>query len=237
MIPAILKQRGQTVEAHMTGTPSSTLLTDTMTISMQVARELRQRILNGIYVEGEKLQQAKLAAELGVSRSPIREAMGQLVAEGLVVFTPQKGAQVAGIHLAEISELFEIRAMVEPHLLSLAIPNMKTSDLARANDVATEMEQISLDDWSDANWRFHEVLYRPAQRPTTLAMVGKMHGTIRRYLRMQLSATDGRIAAGREHRKLLNACEQGDVSNSVLLLRSHIEAAGQFSKRVKISDI
>ena len=81
-------------------------LLDKTTISIQVAQELRRRILAGHYPQGVKLQQEQIAAELGVSRSPVREALGQLEAEGLVVLTPQKGAQVSPISRAEIAELF-----------------------------------------------------------------------------------------------------------------------------------
>ncbi|RYG98669.1 MAG: GntR family transcriptional regulator, partial [Alphaproteobacteria bacterium] len=75
----------------------ATGLLDKTTISIQVAQELRRRILAGEYPQGVKLQQEQIAAELGVSRSPVREALGQLEAEGLVVLTPQKGAQVSPI--------------------------------------------------------------------------------------------------------------------------------------------
>src|SRR6188474_1964165 len=86
-------------------------LLDKTTISIQVAQELRRRILAGHYPQGVKLQQEQIAAELGVSRSPVREALGQLEAEGLVVLTPQKGAQVSPISRAEIAELFELRLL------------------------------------------------------------------------------------------------------------------------------
>jgi len=202
-------------------------LLDKTTISIQVAQELRRRILAGHYPQGVKLQQEQIAAELGVSRSPVREALGQLEAEGLVVLTPQKGAQVSPISRAEIAELFELRLLVEPHLIALAIPEMTEADLNRATSIISEMGDIRLDGWSDANWRLHEVLYAPAGRPGMLKLLRRTHETIGRYIRMQVMATNGRADAHREHQLILDACRKRDVSKAVALLRKHIEDAGQ----------
>lgn len=202
-------------------------LLDKTTISIQVAQELRRRILAGHYPQGVKLQQEQIAAELGVSRSPVREALGQLEAEGLVVLTPQKGAQVSPISRAEIAELFELRLLVEPHLIALAIPEMTEADLNKATSIISEMADISLDGWGDANWRLHEALYAPAGRPGMLKLLRRTHETIGRYIRMQVMATNGRADAHREHQLILDACRKRDVGKAVALLREHIEDAGQ----------
>ena len=205
----------------------ATGLLDKTTISIQVAQELRRRILAGEYPQGVKLQQEQIAAELGVSRSPVREALGQLEAEGLVVLTPQKGAQVSPISRDEISELFELRLLVEPHLLALAIPAMTEADIHKATAVISEMADIALEGWSDANWRLHETLYAPAARPGMLKLLRRTHETIGRYIRMQVMATNGRSDAHKEHKQILDACRKRDVEKEVRLLREHIEAAGR----------
>jgi len=202
-------------------------LLDKTTISIQVAQELRRRILAGHYPQGIKLQQEQIAAELGVSRSPVREALGQLEAEGLVVLTPQKGAQVSPISRDEIAELFELRLLVEPHLIALAIPEMTEADLNKATAIISEMADISLDGWGDANWRLHETLYAPAGRPGMLKLLRRTHETIGRYIRMQVMATNGRADAHREHKLILDACRKRDVGKAVGLLREHIESAGR----------
>lgn len=202
-------------------------LLDKTTISIQVAQELRRRILAGHYPQGIKLQQEQIAAELGVSRSPVREALGQLEAEGLVVLTPQKGAQVSPISRDEIAELFELRLLVEPHLIALAIPQMTEADLNKATAIISEMADISLDGWGDANWRLHETLYAPAGRPGMVKLLRRTHETIGRYIRMQVMATNGRADAHREHKLILDACRRRDVGKAVGLLREHIESAGR----------
>ncbi len=202
-------------------------LLDKTTISIQVAQELRRRILAGHYPQGVKLQQEQIAAELGVSRSPVREALGQLEAEGLVVLTPQKGAQVSPISRDEIAELFELRLLVEPHLIALAIPEMTEADLNKATSIISEMADVSLDGWGDANWRLHGVLYAPAGRPGMVKLLRRTHETIGRYIRMQVMATNGRADAHREHKLILDACRKRDIGRAVGLLREHIESAGR----------
>jgi len=87
------------------------------TVAAATTRALREKILSGEIGEGEQLRQDALAAEYGVSRIPLREALRQLEAEGLVSFYPHRGAVVSTLSLAEIEELFEIRALIEPDVL------------------------------------------------------------------------------------------------------------------------
>ena len=205
----------------------ATALLDKSTISTQVAQELRRRILAGDYAAGVKLQQEQIAAELGVSRSPVREALGQLEAEGLVVLTPQKGAQVSPLSRDEVSELFEFRTLVEPHLIALAIPLMTDADFRKATAIIAEMTDIDFEGWSDANWRLHDVFYGPAARPAMLKMLRRTHETIGRYIRMQVVATNGRTLANTEHKRILAACKARDVPEATALLRDHILEAGR----------
>ena len=97
------------------------------TIASMTVEALRERILRGDYPEGEPLRQDALADDLGVSRIPVREALRQLEAEGLVTFSPHRGAVVSTLSLDEIDELFELRAEIECDLLCRAIPKMSWS--------------------------------------------------------------------------------------------------------------
>src|SRR5438132_13826238 len=87
------------------------------TVAGMTVEALRERILRGDYPEGEPLRQDALADELGVSRIPVREALRQLEAEGLVTFSPHRGAVVSSLSLEEIDELFELRAQIECDML------------------------------------------------------------------------------------------------------------------------
>lgn len=192
------------------------------TIATQIVEELRRRIVNGDYGAGMRLQQEQIAQELGVSRSPVREALRQLEAEGLVILISQKGAEVAPISASEVAEMFEIRLQLEPHLLALAIPRMGPEDLAEAQRIIATMETTDIGSWGLLNWQLHRALYLPADRPTILRMLEKVHQNIDRYLRMEISRYQGRDTAMTEHRTLVGLCRDRHVERAVSLLRMHI---------------
>lgn len=192
---------------------------------------LRDRILRGQYPEGEPLRQDAIADELGVSRIPVREALRQLEAEGLVTFSPHRGAVVSTLSLDEITELFELRADIESDLLRRAIPNMATEDHARAKEILDAYEAAlvagDVSVWGAINWQFHSTLYAPAARAFTMSMVKKLHQHSDRYLRMQLALTHGETRAKAEHRAIALATRKADVKLATRLLRAHILGAGR----------
>src|SRR5581483_11927857 len=110
-----------------------------------------------------------------VSRIPVREALRQLEAEGLVTFNPHRGAVVSSLSLAEIEELFELRADIECELLRRAIPRMSAEQLDRATDVLDEfqdaLEAGESARWGPLNWHFHAALYAPAERKLTMGVL------------------------------------------------------------------
>jgi DNA-binding GntR family transcriptional regulator len=192
---------------------------------------LREHILHGEYPEGEPLRQDAIAAELGVSRIPVREALRQLEAEGLVTFSPHRGAVVSTMSLEEISEVFELRAEIEGDLLRRAIPYMVAEDHARAREILQKYEvALRAGDvavWGKLNWQFHSTLYAPSGRAFTMGMLNKLHQQSDRYLRMQLALTHGESRAKDEHRAIATAVKKGDTKLATKLLREHILGAGR----------
>lgn len=187
-----------------------------------VSDELRRRIISGELAEGEQLLQEHLGRDLGVSRIPIREALRQLEAEGLVTISSHRGGVVSALSLEEIRELFALRACLETWLLSLAIPTMTDSDLVKAEVFANEMLTGEVANWGELNWRFHETLYAPAKCSQTMAMLHRIHKNIDRYLRMQITLTSGWQKAQEEHRNIVNLCRARDVRRAVAALDAHI---------------
>lgn len=201
------------------------------TLSGMTVDALRERILHGDYPEGEPLRQDAIAEELGVSRIPVREALRQLEAEGLVTFSPHRGAVVSTMSLQEILELFELRAEIESDLVRRAIPHMSAEDRNRAKDILAAYEIAlrtgEVAKWGELNWQFHSTLYAPAGRAFTMAMVSKLHQQSDRYLRMQLALTHGESRAKDEHRAIANAARKGDTKAAAKLMREHILGAGR----------
>lgn len=201
------------------------------TVASMTVEALRERILRGDFPEGEPLRQDALAEELGVSRIPVREALRQLEAEGLVTFSPHRGAVVSTLSLEEIEELFELRADVECELLRRAIPNTGGEHLARAGDILDEfdaaLETGETERCGPLNWRFHSALYAPARRNFTMGVVQKLHQHSDRYFRMHVVLARGGARANQEHRAIAEAVREQDVKGALRLLRDHILGAGQ----------
>src|ERR1700722_4662586 len=125
-----------------------------VSLTEQITDELRRRILNGELAEGMSLRQARLAAELGVSRIPLREAIRRLEAEGLVTSELHKGTVVSFLSPSEIEELFGIRMQLETWLFAAAIPRMTEADFVRAEAVIEEASRTGdFENWSALNWR------------------------------------------------------------------------------------
>jgi DNA-binding GntR family transcriptional regulator len=192
---------------------------------------LRERILRGDYPEGEPLRQDALAEDLGVSRIPVREALRQLEAEGLVTFNPHRGAVVSSLSVDEIAELFELRAEIECDLISRAIPKMTKEQLDRAHEVLDEFETAlragEAARWGPLNWHFHAALYAPANRNFTMGILQKLHHHSDRYFRMQMFLAHGGAKANDEHRAIAAAVARKDVTQATELMRAHILGAGQ----------
>lgn len=222
------------------GVPAGTKMTPRSSPSVPIQRQtvasmtveaLRERILRGDYPEGEPLRQDALADDLGVSRIPVREALRQLEAEGLVTFSPHRGAVVSSLSLDEIAELFELRTEIECDLIARAIPRMTKEQLDRATEVLDEFESAlragESARWGPLNWHFHAALYAPANRNVTMGVLQKLHHHSDRYFRMQLSLAHGGAKANEEHRAIATAVAMKDVAKAAQLMRAHITGAGQ----------
>ena len=200
-------------------------------MAMQTLDEIRERILRAEYAEGEPLRQDAVASELGVSRIPVREALRQLEAEGLVTFNPHVGAVVSTLSLDEIKELFEVRALIEADLLRRAMQAIGKEDVERAREVLDQygaaLESGDVSEWGALNWQFHSTLYAPANQPLTMGIVQNLHNQSDRYLRMQLSLTHGETRANEEHRAILRAVSDGEAQHATSLLTAHILGAGR----------
>lgn len=201
----------------------------------RVAAMLRDQILSGALPEGMQLRQEKLAAELGVSRVPIREALHQLEAEGLVTLESHKGAVVSGLSIDDLEEVYEIRARLETWLLELSMPLLTQQDYARTEALLATMAEDQQDEhWSSLNWSFHSTLYAPANRPQTLELIRKLYLNAYRHFPLPIRLTGGRDRMHREHEFLLKLCREGDVQRAKDHLEQHIlMGARQLISRLK----
>jgi DNA-binding GntR family transcriptional regulator len=206
-------------------------------LSSAVADKLRTQIIRGEIPEGSQLRQDVIAAKYHVSRIPVREALRQLDAEGLITIVPNRGAIIPQLSPNDIEELFAIRALLEPEILKLSIPRLLPADFAEAESVLNkyvdELQREShIATWGQLNTQFHSILYSRAERPHFMAIIRNVNHTGERYTRLQLYLTHGVKRANEEHHRILELCRKRDVEAACELLRQHIQYAGQSLKQV-----
>jgi DNA-binding GntR family transcriptional regulator len=191
-----------------------------------IATSLRADIMQGRLKSEQPLRQDDIAAQFGVSKIPVREALFQLKAEGLVTFYPNRGAAVSKLSPAEADEIFIMRTALETAALRRAIPHLTIANLARAEEIlgAIDQEQ-NLARWGELNWEFHATLYHPANLPRLMEWIETLHINVARYLVIYLAGMDYQMASQNEHREILESCRCGNVEAATTHLTDHLQSA------------
>jgi DNA-binding GntR family transcriptional regulator len=201
-----------------------------------IANALRERILNGEFKDGDPIVQEAIAEEYEVSRMPVREALRQLEGQGLVALKTHKGAIVTSMKQEKVSELFDLRAMLECDILARALPKFGSSDGAAAQTILDQLESAyhrqDTAEWGKLKWQFHKTLYLPAQRPETLSIIEGINIQAERFIRVRLVVTGAIATAEQEHRELLRLCDERNPA-AVDYLRTHILDAGKMPAPTK----
>ena len=194
--------------------------------NQSIADALRIEILRGTLQGGQPLKQDEIAAQFGVSKIPVREALVQLKAEGLVNFYPNRGAFVSELSAAEADEIYVMRIALEKEVLARAIPHLTVSHFKQAGEMLSAIDhEENIAKWGELNWEFHSTLYAPANLPRVMETLRTLHTNIARYLVLYLAGMDYQKKSQREHRALLQACRAGAVEKAKDILDSHLRSA------------
>lgn len=208
----------------MKSQPQEKVVKRTTSATQTAYVELKRWIFEGILAEGAPIRQDDVAAQLGVSKIPVREALMRLQSEGLVKFTQNVGAVVATLTVADYIEMLDMRIALECRALELAVPNMANVDIARARELLAAYHSAMSDgEWSDLNAQFHDALYAPSDRPRLCATIRSVQEHMGRLLRLRVTMAAEHERSNEEHVKILEACERRDPKEAVKLLRRHIE--------------
>jgi DNA-binding GntR family transcriptional regulator len=210
----------------------------------KLASDLQQRVLNGEIPTGTRLRQSALAAEFGVSRTPIREALRKLQAGGLVELQPHRGALVRGLSSREIRQAYEVRAELEALAAELAATRIRHDQLDRLNDAqgqfreglarTVEARETGAGEdqavrWGRANDQFHQVIQEAAGNDVLLAQLAHLHQSFPRDLtKIVLTESTPLLRANvLEHEEIVAALERRDADAARELMRRHVRHAGE----------
>lgn len=197
------------------------------TIAQTVAAQIREQILKRDISGGEPLRQEAIAKSFGTSIIPVREALRQLEAEGLVELQSHRGAIATELTLDKALEWVHLRRLIETDLIGLAIDNITNENLREAEEILGKFDDAmdhrrEIAHWSDYNWKFHSALYESANRPETMKVLASLHKQCDRYIRLQLLGGDHIQRAEEEHHQLIELVRNRNKRAAKALLYQHI---------------
>jgi len=195
----------------------------------RIYNQLKNAILNGVYKPGDSLIEMKVAKEMGVSRTPVREAIRQLELEGLVTSIPNKGVVVEGISEKDIEDIYTIRKMMEGLAARWAAEKISDEELKELKDVLDLMEfyteKQELDKVSEMDTRFHDIIFRASKSRPLEYMLTNFHHLIQRA-RLVSTKTSGRaLMSFEEHHKVYEALKKHDPDEAEKAMIQHISRA------------
>jgi DNA-binding GntR family transcriptional regulator len=196
-------------------------------------QQVKEAILRGELAAGQPLGQEELAARIGTSRVPLREALQRLEAEGLVVLRPRRGYIVTSLDPDEIRDIFDIRMMLEERAGYLATLNATSEDIAAVEELLFAMENMKMRNAADAmlfverNRAFHTRLYASSDRAQLCRLMLVLRANVERYIRIgaQIAGNLKRVAF--EHHQIFNAFKRRDAQTVGRLCREHCAATGE----------
>lgn len=190
-----------------------------------VADALRSAINAGVLADGAVLNQAELATHFGVSRVPVREALRQLQAEGLIELRVHHLAVVRGLTIERLQEVYTLRAVLESWLIETATKNLTVDDIAHARQLNDRL--LGEEDhgkWLALNAEFHATLYTPAKASMTMEILEQLRARGERYARMWSKGTGIHRPeeAATEHGQILALVERGDAKGAAAAVYQHV---------------
>jgi DNA-binding GntR family transcriptional regulator len=199
-------------------------LRDRRTTSDQIADALRDAILTGEFEDGEELNQVTLAKHFGTSRVPLREALRQLQAEGLVSSEAHKRVLVTALSVERVVEILDIRALLEGHLLAQAMQAITPEHVQRLERLCNDMDRtVAHQAWLRKNREFHQALYEPSGSSFTINLVEQLSARVERYLHMWSERGIQRNKeANAEHWAIVQAIKAKNARGARLELETHI---------------
>lgn len=192
-----------------------------------VFNTLREAILRGELKPGERLMEIRLANKLGVSRTPIREAIRKLELEGLVLMIPRKGAEVAQITEKSLRDVLEVRRALEDLAVQLACLRMSLQTLEDLKAAAKAFEEILGDEditaVAEADVKFHDVIYMATNNQRLISLLNNLREQMYRYRVEYLKKKECHKQLLWEHQEIIRAIEEGEIDVATQVTKQHID--------------
>jgi DNA-binding GntR family transcriptional regulator len=199
---------------------------DHRTLWQRVHDHLRNEIISGSLTPGTELTEVGLAGSFGVSRGPIREALGRLATEGLVTIRPRRGAVVRALSSEEFIEAYQVREAFEMMAVRLAVPKLTDDDLHALERLVDDMvERAKANDvqgFFEANTAFHQRFFDASGNRMLTELYRQLRGQIDRHRLRSLELRGDLLRSVAEHRAILSAATARDVEQAVRLASDHI---------------
>lgn len=199
---------------------------DKYSLRGRVFQTLREDILQGRYQEKEELKEAAIAEELGVSRTPVREAFRQLELEGLIRIVPNKGAYVTGINSSDVADIYEIRSLLEGLCARWATTRISKERLDEMEEVILLSEFHSAkghyEQLTELDNRFHELLYDACESKILIHLLRNFHQYVQKQRQQTLSDKERSKEAVAEHKRIVEAMRDGNAELAEQLADKHI---------------
>ena len=194
-----------------------------------VFQVIRTAIIRGVLPGGMPLRQDEISTTLNVSHIPVREALRQLEAQGLVRIYPNRGAVVTKLCASELANVMDTRIMLETGTLGAAIPLMTDETICKARQYLDEFNEEQNMEYIDSiNLKLHFALYEPSGNKVAIGLIDQFHANVDRYLHPCYTKADmPRVKNIAEHRALIDACEAKDTVLAKAILRTHLESTKQ----------
>lgn len=207
-------------------------------LSTYVFKKLREGIISGKYKENDELRELAIGNELGVSRTPVREALRQLELEGLVNIVPNKGAYVIGISTKDIHDIYEMRSLLEGLCAKKATKIITEEQLAELESILDlsdfYYEKGKMEKVHELDNSFHEGIYSAADSKMLKHTLSDFHQYIKAMRKTTLGESERVHNSNMEHRALLEAMKERDAEKAAKLAREHIAKA---VKNIKAHDL
>jgi DNA-binding GntR family transcriptional regulator len=196
-----------------------------------VCETLRDAIRKGKLKPGERLMESQLAEDLGVSRTPVREAIRKLELEGYVIMMPRRGTYVANLSIRDVNEVFEIRTSLDSLASGLAAERITDEELERLQRLLVAIggyiEENDMDKIVECDTEFHDLLYQASRNSRLVGIIFNLREQLTRFRSTSMSFPGRLKATLEEHRRIVEAIAQGDVAEARAAAEYHMEKSEQ----------